>query len=40
LPEGRQARAAGEARALELYEADELITLAKRGNLKFTIGYS
>jgi predicted dehydrogenase len=26
--------------ALELYEADELITLAKRGNLKFTIGYS
>ena len=26
--------------ALELWEADELITLAKRRNLKFTIGYS
>jgi myo-inositol 2-dehydrogenase/D-chiro-inositol 1-dehydrogenase len=26
--------------AMELWEADELITLAKRGNLKFTIGYS
>jgi predicted dehydrogenase len=26
--------------ALELWEADELITLARRGNLKFTIGYS
>ncbi len=26
--------------ALELWEADTLITLAKRGNLKFTIGYS
>src|SRR5689334_869875 len=26
--------------ALELWEADELITLAKRGKLKFTIGYS
>ena len=26
--------------ALELWEADELITLAKRGRLKFTIGYS
>jgi myo-inositol 2-dehydrogenase/D-chiro-inositol 1-dehydrogenase len=26
--------------ALTLYEADELIGLAKRGNLKFTIGYS
>ena len=26
--------------ALELWEADELITLAKRNNLKFTIGYS
>ncbi len=26
--------------ALSLYEADELIGLAKRGNLKFTIGYS
>jgi predicted dehydrogenase len=26
--------------ALELWEADELIALAKRGNLKFTIGYS
>jgi predicted dehydrogenase len=26
--------------ALELWEADELITLAERGNLKFTIGYS
>src|SRR5215216_1677673 len=26
--------------ALELWEADELITIAKRGNLKFTIGYS
>ena len=26
--------------ALDLYEADELIQLAKRGNLKFTIGYS
>ncbi len=26
--------------ALELWEADELIMLAKRGNLKFTIGYS
>jgi predicted dehydrogenase len=26
--------------ALTLYEADELIELAKRGNLKFTIGYS
>jgi predicted dehydrogenase len=26
--------------ALELWEADELITLAKRGGLKFTIGYS
>jgi predicted dehydrogenase len=26
--------------ALEFWEADELITLAKRGNLKFTIGYS
>jgi myo-inositol 2-dehydrogenase/D-chiro-inositol 1-dehydrogenase len=26
--------------ALELWQADELITLAKRGGLKFTIGYS
>ncbi|HEY7552013.1 MAG TPA: Gfo/Idh/MocA family oxidoreductase [Hyphomicrobiaceae bacterium] len=26
--------------ALTLYEADELIALARRGNLKFTIGYS
>src|SRR3954469_15635018 len=26
--------------ALELWEADELITLAKRNNVKFTIGYS
>ena len=26
--------------ALKLYEADELIQLARRGNLKFTIGYS
>jgi myo-inositol 2-dehydrogenase/D-chiro-inositol 1-dehydrogenase len=26
--------------ALELWEADELITLAERGGLKFTIGYS
>jgi len=26
--------------SLELWEADELIHLAKRGNLKFTIGYS
>ena len=26
--------------ALELWEADELIVLAKRNNLKFTIGYS
>jgi myo-inositol 2-dehydrogenase/D-chiro-inositol 1-dehydrogenase len=26
--------------ALELWEADELIQLAKRNNLKFTIGYS
>ena len=26
--------------AITLYEADELIQLAKRGNLKFTIGYS
>jgi myo-inositol 2-dehydrogenase/D-chiro-inositol 1-dehydrogenase len=26
--------------ALEFWEADELITLAKRGDLKFTIGYS
>jgi myo-inositol 2-dehydrogenase/D-chiro-inositol 1-dehydrogenase len=26
--------------ALEFWEVDELITLAKRGNLKFTIGYS
>src|SRR5262245_56436442 len=26
--------------AMELWEADELITLAKRGRLKFTIGYS
>jgi predicted dehydrogenase len=26
--------------ALELFEADELIEIAKRGNLKFTIGYS
>jgi predicted dehydrogenase len=26
--------------ALSLYEADELIQLARRGNLKFTIGYS
>ena len=26
--------------ALELWEADTLITLARRGNLKFTIGYS
>ena len=26
--------------ALELWEADELILLAKRNNLKFTIGYS
>ena len=26
--------------ALELWEADELITLAKRNGLKFTIGYS
>src|SRR5207245_10245321 len=26
--------------ALELWEADELITLARRGSLKFTIGYS
>src|SRR4030088_2047703 len=26
--------------ALEFWEADELITLAKRGNVKFTIGYS
>jgi predicted dehydrogenase len=26
--------------AMQLWEADELIALAKRGNLKFTIGYS
>ena len=26
--------------AMQLWEADELITLAKRGRLKFTIGYS
>src|SRR4029078_7019740 len=26
--------------ALELWEADELIAIAKRNNLKFTIGYS
>src|SRR5438128_3310577 len=26
--------------AMELWEADELITLARRGRLKFTIGYS
>src|SRR5262249_61550984 len=26
--------------ALELWEADELIMLAKRNNLKFTIGYT
>jgi myo-inositol 2-dehydrogenase/D-chiro-inositol 1-dehydrogenase len=26
--------------AMELWEADELITLARRGGLKFTIGYS
>ena len=26
--------------AMELWQADELIALAKRGNLKFTIGYS
>jgi predicted dehydrogenase len=26
--------------AMELWEADELITLARRGNVKFTIGYS
>src|SRR5262249_39930087 len=26
--------------ALEFWEADELITLAKRNNVKFTIGYS
>src|SRR3981081_1245732 len=26
--------------ALELFEADELIEIAKRNNLKFTIGYS
>src|SRR6476659_7516402 len=26
--------------AIELFEADELIEIAKRGNLKFTIGYS
>src|SRR3569833_3123045 len=26
--------------AMEFWEADELITLAKRGGLKFTIGYS
>ena len=26
--------------ALELWEADELIHLAKQNNLKFTIGYS
>jgi predicted dehydrogenase len=26
--------------ALELFEADELIEIAKRSNLKFTIGYS
>lgn len=26
--------------AMELYEADELIAIAKRNNLKFTIGYS
>lgn len=26
--------------ALEFWEADELVTLARRGNLKFTIGYS
>src|SRR6202030_1927551 len=26
--------------ALELFEADELIEIARRGNLKFTIGYS
>src|SRR6185437_3265074 len=26
--------------AMELWEADELIALAKRANLKFTIGYS
>ena len=25
---------------IELWEADELITLARRGGLKFTIGYS
>ena len=37
---GRQARASGKPIALELWEADELIALAKRGCLKFTIGYS
>ncbi|MDQ4059603.1 MAG: Gfo/Idh/MocA family oxidoreductase, partial [Pseudomonadota bacterium] len=26
--------------ALELWEADDLVALARRGNLKFTIGYS
>jgi myo-inositol 2-dehydrogenase/D-chiro-inositol 1-dehydrogenase len=26
--------------AMELFEADELITIAKRNNLKFTVGYS
>src|SRR5664279_6438236 len=26
--------------AIELFEADELIEIARRGNLKFTIGYS
>ena len=26
--------------AIELFEADELIEIAKRANLKFTIGYS
>ena len=36
----RQACALEKPIALELWEADELILLAKRGNLKFTIGYS
>src|SRR4030081_2988036 len=30
----------GKPIALELFEADELIEIAKRSNLKFTIGYS
>ena len=40
LPQSRQARAVGKADRHGAVEADELITLARRGRLKFTIGYS